>query len=227
LVPGIGNIQELNFRYWDTLASRSQAPDLSSLTHLENLSLVSLDSLVFPRLPRSIKSLDVSGWYKCSVGISASQENLSRTSLDELVSLSMSGLLHLSTTDLFTLLAPNKGNLRLLDLSETEIDVKQLATAGYLSGVTELSLNTTRVDDETLEVLASSLPNLTTLAVSSTRVTGVGIRALTKKPERQMERLNLDFCNFVGADAVVYARSLGVVVSCKQVESSKGRPRNQ
>lgn len=188
---------------------------------------MSLDSLVFPRLPRSIKSLDVSGWYKCSVGISASQENLSRTSLDELVSLSMSGLLHLSTTDLFTLLAPNKGNLRLLDLSETEIDVKQLATAGYLSGVTELSLNTTRVDDETLEVLASSLPNLTTLAVSSTRVTGVGIRALTKKPERQMERLNLDFCNFVGADAVVYARSLGVVVSCKQVESSKGRPRNQ
>lgn len=169
----------------------------------------------------------MSGWYKCSVGVSASQENLKSTSLEELVSLSMSGFLHLSTTDLFTLLAPNKGNLRLLDLSETEIDVKQLATAGYLSEVTELLLNTTRVDDETLEILAANLPNLTTLAVSSTRVTGVGVRALTKKPGRKLERLNLNYCNFVGADAIVYARSLGIEVSCVLVDSSKGRPRNQ
>ncbi len=169
----------------------------------------------------------MSGWYKCSVGVSVSQENLRSTSLDELVSLSMSGLLHLSTTDLFTLLAPNKGNLRLLDLSETDTDLKQLATAGYLSGVTELLLNTTRVDDETLEVMAANLPNMTTLAVSSTRVTGVSIRALTKKPGRQLERLNLNYCNFVGPDAVVYARSLGIEVSCVLVDSSKGRPRNK
>lgn len=169
----------------------------------------------------------MSGWYKCSVGVSVSQENLRSTSLDELVSLSMSGFLHLSTTDLFTLLAPNKGNLRLLDLSETDTDLKQLATAGYLARVTELLLNTTRVDDETLEVMAANLPSLTTLAVSSTRVTGVGIRALTKKPGRQLERLNLNYCNSVGADAVVYARSLGIEVSCVLVDSSKGRPRNK
>lgn len=187
---------------------------------------MSLDPRLFPRLPRSIKSLDVSKWYNCRVDLS--QDILSSTSLAELVSLSMSGLVRATTTDVLTLLAPNQGNLRLLDLSNNpDLDFRLLATAGYLSGITDLSLKCTPVDDDMLKVMAANLPHLTTLALSSTRITGVGIKALTKKPGRQLERLNLDDCSFVGIDAVVYARSLGIQVSCKLVDSSKGRPRER
>lgn len=185
---------------------------------------MSLDPRLFPRLPRSIKRLDVSKWYNC--GVDLSQEILGSTSLDELVSLSMSGLVRATTTEVLALLAPNQGNLRLLDLSDNpDLDFSLLATAGYLSGITELSLKSTPVGDDTVKVMAAHLPNLTTLSLSGTRITGVGIRALTKKPGRQVERLNLDGCNFVGIDAVVYARSLGVQVSCKLVDSSKGKSR--
>jgi len=139
----------------------------------------------------------------------------------------MSGFVLLSTAFLFALLAPNKGNLRRLDISGTDVDLGKLVAAGYLSGVTELSLNMTHTGDETLEILAANLPHLTTLSLHTTRVTGVGIRALTKKLGKQLERLNLNYCEFVSVDAAVYARSLGIEVSSVLVNTNLRRPRTQ
>lgn len=225
LVPRISNIKKLKIRYWEALSYQfqlqAQAPDFSSLTYLEDLNLLSLNPPTFPQLPRSIKTLNVSGWYRCRGRVG--QENFMSKSVDELVSLSMSGFVTLSTADLFTLLAPNKGNLRTLDISRTDIDFGRLFADGYLSGVTELAVNRTPIGDETVEILAANLPHLITLAISNTCITGVGVRALTKKTGRQLEWLDLNYCSSVGVDAVVYARSLGIKVSNVLIDSSKGR----
>ena len=192
-------------------------PDFSSLTQLENLSLVGLDPRGFPAMPRSIKTLDVSSWQNCDVR--ASHGNIRSASLDSLTSLSIARLFHFSTADLYALLEPNKGNLQKLDITACAIltpeDLKQLAISGYLSGIVELVLPATLVNDEALETLAAHLHCLTRLDLKLTPVTGVGIKALTNKPGSKLEWLNLNHCQDVGVDAVEYARSQGIEVSFK------------
>ena len=81
----------------------------------------------------------------------------------------------------------------------------------------------TEVNDDVAEKLALHLPSLTTLDLSHTRVTGIGVKALVEKPGSKLKLLNLNHCRDVGRDAVEYARSRGINVSHRFPDSKDAK----
>ena len=103
------------------------------------------------------------------------------------------------------------------------MDLVRLTLSGFFLGIEELAMKATDVDDEVAETLALHLPSLTTLDLSHTRVTGVGVKALAEKPGSKLKLLNLNHCRDVGRDAVEYARWRGIDVSYRFPDSKGGR----
>lgn len=199
--------------------------DFSNLTQLETLELACLDPPTFPSLPCSIQNLDISSWPGRNTNGGFHPANLA--TLDNLSSLSLRLSNFFSFVDFCTLLEPNRGYLRTLDISRStqlsKDDVVSLALSGYFSGLVELVVTATELDDKAVEAMAAHLPSLTILDISSTYITGISVKALANNPGSKLMRLNLDHCRNVGVDAVEYARSQGIEVSFKFPELNYGK----
>lgn len=138
------------------------------------------------------------------------------SSLPEMKSLSLSSYYSMEPVRLLALLSRGKGNLKLLNLKNCNLqaqDISSLVQDGFLKNVTQLILAGLPVNDACVELLAANLHHLKFLDLASTRVTGVGVKALVLKPSVMLERLNLMLCSLVSVDAVTFARSHGIQVT--------------
>lgn len=133
--------------------------------------------------------------------------------LPEMKNLLLSSYYSMEPTRLLALLSPGKGKLELLNLKDCNLqaqDISSLIQDGFLKNVIQLSLAGLPVNDACVELLATNLHHLKCLDLSSTRVTGVGVKALVLRPTVKLERLNLMLCTSVSVDAVHFARSHGI-----------------
>ncbi|MCJ1234631.1 hypothetical protein MMC14_002592 [Varicellaria rhodocarpa] len=213
LFSKIPQIHELSLPGWRP-SDRSSFLDISSLTHLSSLNLSGLVQTDFPRLPPSLRILDMTDCNTLEFDLAITEINLATFPLPNLISVTLPFARNISLAVIHLLFEPNKGKLTKLDIGGAtfNIDVSELITAGYLAEVTELRLRNRLVNDTVAKKLALNLPKLKILDVSLTEITGVGVKALCLKKGARLEKLNLDHCEKVSVDAVEWARKRGVEV---------------
>ncbi|KAI9880788.1 MAG: hypothetical protein M1830_000224 [Pleopsidium flavum] len=216
LIEQIPNVSELCLHGW--VGDRAfDHLDLSKLENLRSLKLCRLQSRVFPKLPTGIRNLDLSYNYNLDFHRLESRHNLENYNLNHLEFLDLCFVPNLSGSSLETLLRPSKGKLQGFNINNcSQVDrvaVNQLMTNGYLDRIVDLSLFGLEIDDSILETLALLSPHLKRLHLSSTKITGVGVKALVLKPQELIEELVLTNCVGISIDAVEFAKAKGINVT--------------
>lgn len=187
------------------------------LENLRNLNLTDSRLKVFPRLPESLQILDLcSCKFSRDVLYPLHQDPIYQNQLPNLKTLLLAGIYDLPGSWVRSLLSANRGNLVRLDLANCATvggeDIHTLIQDGYFTGITMLSLAGCHFSDETADLLAQAAPALEHLNIALTTVSGIGVKALVLKPGRKLEKLNLDSCGLVSADALQFARDSGIDV---------------
>lgn len=103
------------------------------------------------------------------------------------------------------------GNYKRLDVSgrfsnETSVITDQFTSSTSLE---TLGLGRMRLKDKDIMSIIDLYPNLKHVNLESTSVTGVGLKYIVNKG---ITSINVDQCESLGEDAVVWARSMGVEV---------------
>lgn len=192
-------------------------PDLSKLENLRSIRLDQLLMVAFPKLPATVQKLDLSANYRMDFWSLESCQNLQACNLLGLESLALRSVPYITGESLMVLLNPSKGKLKELDISgcggidKTAVDT--LITGEYLDGIEDLNLSKLDIDDSVAEALARSAPKLKRLDLSSTDITGVGVKALALKPQSTFAELTINSCVGVSIDAVEFAKSKGIKVT--------------
>jgi hypothetical protein len=111
------------------------------------------------------------------------------------------------------------GNLTALDLSGRLSDN---GSEQYISSQSLLSLGMGRlmIGDKTILAIIELYPNLREVNLEQTRITGVGLKALVSKG---IKSINVDHCDDLGEDAVLWARSQGVQVQHNMMRPPQAR----
>lgn len=181
--------------------------------------------MLFPSLPDSIQTLNISNWHDCDFTLS--QQNIDNANLKSLIAFSVACSSDFLFSDLITILQPNKGKLRTLNIrGSTELeysDLVELITTGFLTEIVELDMAGLPVDDKIAELMAHELCSLRSLHIADTRITGVALKSLVLKNGCKLERLNIKNCKLVSVDAVEWARARGVTVDFTFSESELGK----
>ncbi|KAL9103744.1 MAG: hypothetical protein Q9163_001248 [Psora crenata] len=206
LLPNIPNIRRLRLMNFD-LNCENDTSDFSLLAHLVGLDIAQ-SSIKSVRLPASLSELKFNP-----------HANQPRTQfLPKLVSLTFSDLSRAQPAFLRDWLEPSKGSLRHLDVSgfqylmEDQV-LSELIEHGCLDNIEQLVLRRCDIGDKALELLAQKAQHLKYLDLNSTRVTGVGVKALASHLKGTLKYLNLNSCKATSVDAVQFARSTGLAVS--------------
>lgn len=196
----------------------------SRLLKLRSLQLCRTRLQLLPKLPSTIRHLHLVGT-SLNFRRLESSEVLDDCNMPDLVTLDLSHNHLLTYPALQILLNPSKGKLKEVDLSccgqIDEAAIHGLIISGYLDGIVDLRLSHSDVDDFTAETLARSCPRLKRLDLSSTKISGVGVKSLVQKPQGMIEELRLNNCAGVSIDAVEYAKAKGINVSFRFPESVK------
>lgn len=212
----IPNVRELCLHGWEE-DSAFDHPDLSKLRNLRSLKLYRPQLRVFPKLPTAIRNLDLSYNYNMDLHCLESRQNLEDYNLLDLEFLDLRFVPDLSGQSLVDLLHPSKGKLKGLNISSCShvdgMSVNQLITNGYLDEIVDLSLSSLEIDDSIAETLARFSRDLKRLHLSSTKITGVGVKALVLKPQGMIQELVLNNCTRVSIDAVEFAKAKGINVT--------------
>lgn len=100
-----------------------------------------------------------------------------------------------------------------LDGPTTEVEmINNFVGFSRLHRLKSLSLTESdRFSDDLVIAIASNFKDLQTLDLSSTRITGVGVRALVEGL-KDLKTINVSGCQSLGSDAVAWARLRGVQV---------------
>lgn len=169
----------------------------------------------FPLLPASVETLNLSGCLYSPMGETMSKANFEACHLPVLTSLSVANFYKIDAKSLISLLKPNQGQLKTLNIkgchSLSVMDHIDLIEEGFLDKVTHLGLGFFEAGDEIMRSLASKLEYLKVLDIENASITGFGLKALTLG-EYPLERLILNHCSSVSRDAIEHVRSQGVFV---------------
>lgn len=217
LLLAIPLVKNLAIQGWNWLhRPQPTSLDFSALTQLRQLSLAHSIGLGFPQLPPSISSLDLTDSGSKTGRTIDSMFSMLNCSLPALRSLSLVNFYDLEIAEFSELLRPSQGRIQSLNIRGChKLDVAgihRLLRLGFLDGVVKLGLGDSAVNDALAEALATRLHHLKVLDLESSKVTGVGVKALVLKPHAKLEYLNLKNCASVHVDAVEFARSQGVAV---------------
>lgn len=200
--------------------------NFTNLSELHQLKIVRNSDLVFPRLPPSLRTLNLR---RCTTDRTLSQEgneNLISNSLPELTDLVLTEFLDLTLNGLLSLLRESKGKLESLDIESCvqleSKDINTLVESSYLEEVTRLTLCKLSIDDSTAELVAQNLPRLKNIDISLTRVSGIGVKAIVLKRHSRLERLILNGCR-LDRDVIDFAIAHGITVD--HGDSIKDLPR--
>ena len=215
LVTKIPNIHTLSVQGWvvPPIVPGGNI-DFSNLHQLQHLNISHLKAILPPRLPSTVRTVAMANCYTMPGLQGASFAELD---LPQMVRLSLAGWSDLSLGDLRAYLISSKGKVTHLDIGGcialSSVNLKELITEGYLERVEDLVLRSCNVDDEIAVLIARNLPRLEDLDLACTKVSGVGVKALTIGLEGKLKRLRLDGCQSTNIDAVALARSTGVKVA--------------
>lgn len=216
LLTKVPKVRKLTLADWswssDTVLSHT---NFTNLSELEQLKIVRNNNLVFPRLPPSLRMLNLRC---CTTDRRLGQEgndNLIGNILPELEDLALTEFTGLTLNGLLSLLNASKGNLESLDIESCvqleSKDIDTLVESSYLEEVTCLKLCKLSINDSTAELIAQNLPRLKKIDLSLTRVTGIGVKAIVLKPHSRLERLVLNGCR-LDRDVIDFAIAHGITV---------------
>lgn len=214
LLSRIGNIRSLTLRDWTNFDFGYRPVDFSHSIFLEYLDISHVTMVAPPKLPVSLRSLDMS---YCNHSNQRGAQPYEPSDLPNLSTLLLRDSFIYSTPQIIDLITTSKCRLQNVDLSipyHNGLDPTSLILNGYLSDVENLKLRACHaVGDEVASLLATKLLKIQQLDLSRTRITGVGVKALLTGLAGKLTWLELDECSSTSIDAVELARSMGVRVS--------------
>ena len=224
LLEKIPKIRSLKLHGW-AWPDPTTARDLRHMSNLLELDIGRSEIQSCPLLPSSLQCLDLSGNPRLQIS-NTNQASQTDFELAMLKILHIRDCVGLQPIDVHWLLRASKGKLRLLDAKQSYLSPAQfnfLITEGYFQKISHLCLAGSFIEDETLELIARASPDLEFLDLSSTRITGIGVKALIEANCEKLKYLILINCHSVGPDVVELARA-----RCVRVEyyfPEKGRKR--
>ncbi|KAI9677376.1 MAG: hypothetical protein M1817_006328 [Caeruleum heppii] len=211
LIRCTSEVQELFTAGWKGWSLEFDS-DFRPLARLETLDLRGTQLAFFPRLPSSIRRLNLSAMHRVRLALQPSEGFLRESHLPLLEKLCWSDWSELRAAQLLQILRPSKGRLRELD-------------DGYLDNVLELNLGGLDIDDDCVALLSDSCRQLMRLDLSKTKVTGIGIKALLTRENSRLGALLLNHCTYISSDAIDFARSKGLTVEWLHPEKLRGAKR--
>ncbi|KAL8653094.1 MAG: hypothetical protein Q9226_003987 [Calogaya cf. arnoldii] len=217
----IPDIRELSLKGWKTKTIIPPASGVA-MTRLEKLQLADFKGYVDPLRLSSLRTLDLDTCVNIMHPFSTRgpQPDLRTGGLAEL---SLSCASDLGIECLLWLLGPKFDGLRKLHLPQcmeiTGIGFRNLIDMGVIDHVVDLDLSGPRLTDALIQLVAFRAYRLERVKVASTAITGVGVKALVKKPGSKLQYLDITDCRHVSSDAVAFARYLkGLTLKCGQEE---------
>jgi len=183
--------------------------DCTPWTNLEHLDLSNTQIRRLPKLPNTLKSLNLSDNALLHVGVD--EEAPAELPLLEIFNCEGTNISS-DVLKVLTIRSIANGKLKSLLIGARLSEHRPGPAADEYppsEELEELSLNTMQIHDARILQIIELYPKLRKLDVSGTRVTGVSVR---KFVERGITSLNLDECVDVGSDAVDWARWKGVEV---------------
>ncbi|KAL8692553.1 MAG: hypothetical protein Q9218_002446 [Villophora microphyllina] len=226
LLQRIPNIRELYLANSD-IEFAIPTPGVLEMNQLETLKLVSCTANVSAQCLPSLRIFRLQDHYPTDLSSPVDTSNLRNSSLVEFsVSMSNELLLH----DILSALGPKTDGLRKFNVSHSlgigNAGLRTLITGGILDQVVDLDisgLDGTR--DDIMELLLLKAHRLKRVSLSSTKITGITIKALITKPGDRLEYLDISHCQRISADAIALARDQrGLIVKCNS-ETMKGARR--
>lgn len=216
LLAKVPKVRKLTLADWtwssDTVLSHM---NFTNLGELHQLKIVGNDNLVFPRLPPSLRILNLRRSTTNRTLSQEGNENLISNSLPKLTDLVLTEFFDLTLNRLLSLLRDSKGKLESLNVESCvqleSKDINTLVESSYLEEVTRLTLCKLSIDDSTAELIAQNLPLLKNIDLSLTRVTGIGVKAIILKSHSRLERLVLNGCR-LDRDVIDFAIANGITV---------------
>ena len=211
-------IRTLHLRNWHLLSGPGS--DFSALTDLEHLDLEGCNIGAI-NLPSSLRELNLA---ECFPGFSVPL-SVHKQRLPNFVHLELADCCHVNPEGLCALLESNKGNFLHLGLNRGCFKDRELCfffiEEGYFDNAQQLMLQQWPIDDGMIELMVKRCTNIRHLDLGSTKITGVGVKAIVTSLKGTLEDLSLDSCTSISIDAVDFARSMGVKVSFNFPENSR------
>ncbi|KAF2808382.1 uncharacterized protein BDZ99DRAFT_445802 [Mytilinidion resinicola] len=219
-------------------------PDFTALESLESLKLQRYPLTTFPLLPPSLHlyehiASDSNNHFTTSSPLTALNTQAAlATYLPHLTALALCnlGALDPGFLDVLLLKAVNDEtdidfatttSLTSLSLANTTVASKdallRCLSNPRFSTLQELDLTDSLADDEVVDFVCATFPELRRVNLAKTRISGAGIRQLCVRLSG-LEWIGADFCQSVSSvDAVELARGRGVEVSWRLVQVGKGK----
>lgn len=229
LIPSTPNLEALKLMgFADSIPGvASASKDFTPWTKLKHLDIYKYPLRRMPLLPPTITWLNISDcgmqviWPNGAVAAGTLDPVLTANKLPLLEYLTFQVNEGLSFPQLYQFLEPSltAGNLKSLDLGGLQISkpttsIREVTKDVRFGSVTDLSLKNWTWDEGHMLDIIQLFPGLRRVDLSLTKVTGVLIKGLmTRKPSIPLEWLGLTECHELSSDAVVYARSKGVIVN--------------
>lgn len=207
-------------------------PELHSLRYLKELFISESVISRFPTLPPSIEVLHIESYISSLPrGHTLSYkfwESFERSPLPMLRDLHLPVTYRMWNPDpspqrIKTLLQYSRGKLESFRLSTgaliNDAFLMQLVDEGSLCNLVHLTLESQdgkTTGDDLVEKISGSCPHLQSFNVSRGCLTGVGVKALVSQV-KGLKRLNISDCSRVSPDAVIWARSMGILIDTVRV----------
>lgn len=203
LIDAFPNVQRLVLRNFREDAKVDTLLDLSSLGNLEVVDLTGCHAPLPPKLPASVKEVNLNSSTKYS-----GSTILPPPELPCLKKLSLARCYD-SGDPLMWLMKPGICNLHHLNFDGNHplCTLERMAQCGFFSELRTLSLSGGNVDDRFAAIIAQTAPRLESLHLTHTRITGVGVKAIVLALEGTLQFLDLSLCQQTSKDAVEWART--------------------
>ncbi|KAL8763886.1 MAG: hypothetical protein Q9194_007233 [Teloschistes cf. exilis] len=222
-IPEVRKLILKNLQGLDGISS----PNLTAMTHLEELRLRDCYGILYPQALPSLRILRVCG-HRVLIQPSSHGE-IPGYRGPSLVELTVKDN-HFSEILLITrLLGSRNGTLRTLKISGcNRVNLSWLLVKimqrGALDEVVDLDLSATDVTDHAIEISTPILRKLRCISLDRTNVTGIAVKALILKPGTKLEYLGISECDRISADAVEFARKQpGLTLKSGSNSNAKGR----
>ncbi|KAF7874067.1 hypothetical protein EAF04_002739 [Stromatinia cepivora] len=201
LIESIPNIQTLALQGFDL---QDAAPlDFSELKSLKDLELKYCDLTRLPLLPSTLKSLSLGG----NLRLSNQEDDTVLLPLLESFNCERTGL----TEELVVSIVKNTPNLKYLFIGSRLVGNYAAAHHDFPScdTIEKLHVSYLQYDEQNFIHIVKKCPNLESLDISYTKITGVAVKHFV---DQGIRWLGLEGCDKVSPDAVEYARGKGVKV---------------
>lgn len=197
-------------------------PRVEQLRHLRRYELRRLILTDMPQWPRTLEHLTLA----CEVAPSVHPDVEVFKGMKDLTSVRFNNSGMITIDMIAALLTDAKETLKSFEIAWTDVDfseLKDLMTTGLFESITHLNIaGMYSVDDEAINVIIDTMPNLKVLDLSSTEITPFCLGLLTHTDKLKLEKLFVWETNFkLKQDVIDYARSRGIEIASQQIRADR------